>query len=183
MIVGSGATATDAVRLAERHQPDIVLLDLDIPGSGLTAIPAIYEVSPQTKVIILTASLNENDLVASLRAGAKGYALKGISASELAVVARSVMNGQGYVPPALAAKLISHGSVQPVIENDSRDELSDRERQIFDLVAEGLSNRQIAVSLNLTEKTIKNYMTAIMQKLRVRSRVEVALLARRSPRG
>lgn len=181
-VVGAGATADDAVRLAGELRPDVVLLDLDIPGGGVNALPAIAGASPATRVIMLTASAREDDVVAALRAGAKGYALKDVSSPELAEIVRYVVGGRSYVSPALAAHLLVQESEARKGKPDPLAALSERERQILDLVADGQSNRQIADGLGLTEKTVKNNMTVIMQKLQVRNRVEAALLARRALR-
>lgn len=182
-VVGEGESADDAVRLAGELRPDIMLLDLDIPGSGLSALGAIGAAAPETEVIVLTASTSEATMLACLRAGARGYALKGVSASELAKITRAVVAGEGYVPPALAARLLTHQPGALASSDLTINELSEREQQILAQVADGMSNRQIAQSLGLTEKTIKNNMTAIMQKLGVRNRVEAALLAKRALRG
>lgn len=181
-VVGEGESAEDAVRLAARLRPDILLLDLDIPGGGISVLEAIGGVAPTTEVIVLTASTSEAHMLTCLRAGARGYTLKGVSASELARITRAVAAGEGYVPPDMAARLLAH---PPDDDDDtalSLDTLSERERQILGELADGLSNRQIAQSLGLTEKTVKNNMTAIMQKLGVRNRVEAALMAKRALR-
>jgi two-component system nitrate/nitrite response regulator NarL len=180
VVVGEGESADDAVRLAAELNPDILLLDLDIPGGGFSVLQAVSATAPATEVIVLTASTSEANMLSCLRAGARGYALKGVSASELAKITRAVVAGEGYVPPALAARLLAH---TPDREGDAEvalDELSEREQQILAQLADGQSNRQIAQTLGLTEKTVKNNMTAIMQKLGVRNRVEAALMAKRA---
>jgi DNA-binding NarL/FixJ family response regulator len=184
-IVGEGGSAADAVHLASTLSPDIVLLDLDIPGGGLEALRAIGTAAPSTKVIMLTALVSEEKLMSVLQAGARAYVLKGVPARELAQIARSVLAGHGYVPPALASQLLTHGVRPPSqpSQHSLLDELTEREHQILALVACGESNQQIALSLHLSEKTIKNHMTAIMQKLQVRNRVEAALLVSRLSRN
>jgi DNA-binding NarL/FixJ family response regulator len=183
-IIGEGGSAADAIHLASTLHPDIVLLDLDIPGGGLEALRAIGTVAPTTKVIMLTALVSEEKLMSVLQAGARAYVLKGVPSRELAQIARSVLAGQGYVPPALASQLLTHGIRPPAPPSPHSvlDELTEREHQILALVARGESNQQIAMSLHLSEKTIKNHMTAIMQKLQVRNRVEAALLVSRLSR-
>ncbi len=181
-VVGEGDSAEEAIRLAANLRPDILLLDLDIPGGGLSVLQAISAAAPETEVIVLTASTSEANMLACLRAGARGYALKGVSASELAKITRMVLSGEGYVPPAMAARMLVHSPGGSASGESAIGELSEREQQILGQVADGLSNRQIALSLGLTEKTIKNHMTGIMQKLGVRNRVEAALLAKRALR-
>jgi DNA-binding NarL/FixJ family response regulator len=175
-VVGEGASADEARRLVELHGPDVCLLDITMPGGGLAAARDIAAASPQTRVVMLTVSEDEDDLLAAMKAGASGYVLKGSTAAELANVLRSVNAGEVYVAPALAWGLLREMS-RP--KSAPLDELSARERAVFELVAAGLSNQEIGDRLSLAEKTIKHYMTSILSKLRVRSRVEAALLAYR----
>ena len=180
-VVGQGETAGDAERLARELAPDIMLLDISLPGGGIAAVGAVLTACPTTKVIMLTASDEEDDLVAAMRAGAAGYVLKGVAARELVSIVRSVWAGQGYVAPALAAGLLA-GMVtvkQPEpVTSDPLANLTAREREVLELVAEGMSNKEVGVRLHLSEKTVKHYMTIIMEKLGVRNRVEAALLVR-----
>ncbi len=179
-IVGEATTALEAVRLASELLPDVILLDITIPGGGLNAARTIAATLPVTKIIMLTASEAEEDVLAALKAGARGYILKGVSARELTKIVRNVYAGEAYVTPTLAASLLSEmngnwrGQRPPT---NPLDELTDRERQILEKVASGLSNKEIAQQVFLTEKTVKHYMTNILQKLQVRNRVEAALLA------
>lgn len=184
-IVGEAGTADEAVRLAGELLPDVVLLDITIPGGGLDAACAITTASPVIKIIMLTASEAEEDVLAALKAGARGYILKGVSGRELVKIVRDVYAGEAYVTPSLAASLLSemsgalHGPQPPT---DPRDDLSERERQILEKLAAGMSNREIALQLYLSEKTVKHYMTNILQKLHVRNRVEAALIAQKMGR-
>lgn len=177
-VVGAGASAAEALQLAQQLQPDVLLLDIDIPGHGLTVIPAVLA-QLSTRILILTASSDEDYVITALKAGAHGYALKGVLSGELADIIRIVHSGKGYVPPELAAHLLV-GMVVPVEPASLLDVLTERERQILELVAAGSSNKEIARSLNVAEKTVKSYMTSIMQKLQVRNRVEAALALRSS---
>lgn len=184
-LVGEGTTADDAVRLAGDLLPDLILLDITIPGGGHRAAQLIAAAYPVIKIVMLTASEDEDDILAALKAGARGYILKGVSARELIRIIHAVAAGEGYVPPSLAASLLAEmtGSAPagPSATNPL-DELSERERQILEGVAAGLSNKEIGHQLSLTEKTVKHYMTNILQKLQVRNRVEAALLAQKRAR-
>ena len=175
-VVGEGASAAEALRLVEEHSPDVALLDIAMPGGGLNAARDITAASPATRVVMLTVSEDEDDLLAAMKAGASGYVLKGAAASELVNVLRTVNAGEVYVAPGLAWGLLREMS-RP--KSAPLDELSAREREVLELVAAGLSNQEIGDRLSLAEKTIKHYMTSILSKLRVRSRVEAALLAYR----
>jgi DNA-binding NarL/FixJ family response regulator len=185
-IVGQGTTAEEAVRLASDLLPDIILLDLDLPGSGLNAARIIADTCPVTKIVILTVSEADDHLVAALKVGARAYILKGVAGRELVRILRSVWAGESYVPPVLAASLLmemSEAGSRGARPANPLDELTERERQILEQVAAGLSNKEIGLHLHLTEKTVKHYMTNILQKLQVRNRVEAALLAQKSGRN
>lgn len=178
-VVAQGESLDDAVRLARECAPDVMLLDLNIPGGGINAAAAITAATPAVKVIMLTASTDEDDLAAAMRAGAKGYILKGVAARELVGIVRSVWAGQGYVAPALAAGLLARPATHQATI-DPLAALTEREREVLDCVAAGLSNKEVGARLHLSEKTVKHYMTIIMEKLGVRNRVEAALMVRES---
>lgn len=183
-IVGQGTTAADAVRLSISLLPDLLLLDINIPGGGLSVVHQIAAACPVTKIVMLTASEAEDDVLMALKAGARGYIIKGVAARELVSILRAVHAGESYVTPTLAASLLSDwtGSPGSAPESDPLAELTERERQILEGVATGLSNKEIGLQLSLSEKTIKHYMTNVLQKLHVRNRVEAALLARGTTR-
>jgi len=180
-VVGEGTTALDALRMASEYLPDLLLLDINIPGGGLNILPRISADCPVTKVIMLTASEEEDAVLSALKAGARGYILKGVSARELIRILRAVYEGDAYVTPTLAASLLSEmtGDASATHPPNPLDQLTAREHQILQLVAAGQSNKEIGFELHLSEKTIKHYMTNILQKLQVRNRVEAALLAQR----
>jgi two-component system, NarL family, nitrate/nitrite response regulator NarL len=179
-ILGQTTDAMGAVRLAREHLPDLALLDVTMPGNGLQAARDIATACPSTRIVMLTVSEDDDDVLAAMKAGASGYVLKGVSASALVTVLRSVHAGEVYVAPALAWSLLREmAKPRPV---DPLAELSSREREVLELVASGLSNQEIGLRLSLAEKTVKHYMTNILSKLQVRSRVEAALLAHRVPR-
>lgn len=174
-VVATGGDASSAVAAARRHLPELALLDIAMPGGGIEAARLIGPASPATRVVILTSSENEDDLRAAMDAGVKGYVLKGVAGRELRTILKSVNRGDVYVAPGLAYLMIQ-GLTRPR-PLDPFDELTAREREVLELVGAGLSNAEIGGRLGLAEKTVKHYMTAILGKLQVGSRVEAALLA------
>jgi DNA-binding NarL/FixJ family response regulator len=188
-VVGEGASADEAIRLARDLLPDLILLDIDMPGSGLQAAAAIAIACPVTKIVMLTVSEQEEHLVAAFKAGARGYILKGVAGRELIGILRAVAAGEGYVTPSLAAGLLADLKRETPASNAASsplDALTEREREILQLVASGYSNNETGQQLCLSEKTVKHYMTNVLQKLQVRTRVEAALLAQKgllSPGG
>jgi DNA-binding NarL/FixJ family response regulator len=142
---------------------------------GIEAAGRIAADSPGVRIMMLTVSENRENLMAALKAGAHGYVLKGVSASELRSITRRVAGGEAYVTPALAADMLTEFSQPHPI--DSFAELTAREANILKLVSQGLTNREIGEHMFIAEKTVKHYMTSILQKLHVRSRTEAALIA------
>jgi two-component system, NarL family, nitrate/nitrite response regulator NarL len=182
-VIGEGATADDAIRIAKAELPDIVLLDVNMPGGGVEAARAISNVCPVVKIIMLTVSESEEHVHEAMEAGVRGYVLKGTSGLELVNTLRAVARGEYYVTPRLAARILAL-SKRPSKTNDGPDafpDLTKREEQILDRVARGLTNKEIAKDLQISEKTVKHYMTNIMQKLQVRNRVEAALVFKKKP--
>jgi DNA-binding NarL/FixJ family response regulator len=163
------------VALATSTQPDVALLDIAMPGGGLDAARQIAVVSPSTRVVMLTSSEDNDDLVAAMNAGSQGYVLKGIAGRELREILKSIHGGSRYVTPGLA-----YGAIRGLSRPPAHDPLADltaRERDVLELVGGGLSNAQIGGRLGLAEKTVKHHMTAILGKLGAGSRVEAALIA------
>jgi two-component system nitrate/nitrite response regulator NarL len=179
-IVATGSSHNDAVEIVKRSHPDILLMDIQLPGGGIQAMQSIAAMACGTRVIMLTASDNESDVAAALEAGACGYVLKGTSGRELIGAVRLVQKGETYVTPALAARLLKdiHKRAAPVRSESAVFVLTPREETILECVAVGRTNKEIAIELNISEKTVKHYMTTIMHKLQVRNRVEAALKAR-----
>jgi two-component system, NarL family, nitrate/nitrite response regulator NarL len=175
-VVAQAGSGEEAVELAHELHPDIVLLDVSMAGmGGIEAAGKIAATSPVVRIMMLTVSENRENLMAALKAGAHGYVLKGVSASELRSITRRVAGGEAYVTPALAADMLTEFSNPHPI--DSFSELTARETTILQLLSQGLTNREIGERLYLAEKTVKHYMTSILQKLHVRSRTEAALIA------
>jgi two-component system nitrate/nitrite response regulator NarL len=163
-----------------------MLLDMNMPGSGLSAVEQIAEVCPAVKVIMLTVREDHDSVTMALKLGARGYILKGVGGSELVAIVRAVHDGGSYVSPSLAAKLLSNFN-QPggkgAAGDDALESLTAREEQILRLVGKGLSNKEIGNALDLKEKTVKHYVTNILQKLHLRNRVEAAVMLQRKAIG
>jgi two-component system, NarL family, nitrate/nitrite response regulator NarL len=178
-IVGEGANAEDAIRLAREFLPDIIFLDISMPGGGLNAAREIVENYPVVKIIILTGSEGESHVMSALKLGARAYVLKGVAARELVNILHAVQAGEIYVTPALAASLLTEMTATPRSEpaESTFGKLTEREREILELIAAGTSNKEIGLKLHLTEKTVKHYVTNIFQKLQVHNRVQAAVLA------
>lgn len=177
-VVGAGDTAADAERIAASANPDILLLDISLPGGGLAAAENILATQPDRKIVMLTISEANADLATALRLGVRGYVLKGIGASSLAEVLSHIAAGEKYVSPTLSAQLLDELIRPEKRKTDLVANLSEREFGIMSLVGEGLSNKEVAKRLNLQEKTVKHHMTRIFLKLKVRNRTEAALLMR-----
>jgi two-component system, NarL family, nitrate/nitrite response regulator NarL len=176
-IVAQGASAKDAIEMVQNTELDVLVLDISIPGGGLLALAKIIASKTETKVLMLTVSADESDVLSALRCGAHGYVLKGTSGPELVQALRSVFLDGHYLSPGLGAKLlldVGLGKTKP--KGEAFANLSSREDEIFKLVGRGLNNKEIATKLNLSDKTIKHYMTSVFQKLNVHSRLEAALL-------
>jgi DNA-binding NarL/FixJ family response regulator len=181
-IVGEGANAREAVEIAQQSLPDIILLDMNMPGSGLAAISHIAESCPAVKVITLTVREDHDAVTSALKLGARGYVLKGVSGSQLVEIIRTVQHGGSYVSPALAAKLLADfGASGPIASRGENvlGTLTAREEQILRLMGQGFSNKEIGNKLTLREKTVKHYVTNILQKLQLRNRVEAAVMLQR----
>jgi len=182
-VIGQGGSAEEAINLSKKLRPDIILIDLDMPGGGLNAARSISSEVPDTKIVILTASEEDENLINALKIGAKAYILKGVAARELLRILRMVIDGENYVPPALAASMLlemNMSKTHPKKEVDNPiNSLTNREKEILEGLAQGLSNKEIGQKLFLSEKTVKHYITIILQKLQVRNRVEAALLAQK----
>lgn len=178
-VVGEGGTAEQAIELAQKFLPDIMLIDMNMPGSGLTAVARISELCPAVKLIVLTVQEDHDSVTQALKFGARAYILKGVGASHLVEIVRAVNDGGSYVSPSLAAKLLSNfgrSRSKTAADQDPIETLTAREEQILDLLGKGLRNKEIARQLDLKEKTVKHYVTNILQKLHLRNRVEAAVL-------
>ncbi len=176
-VIATGGSADDAVRIANERSPRMMLLDLSMPGSGLDAAKTICVAYPSIKVMILTVSEREDDVIAAMSTGVCGYILKGISGSDLIATLKAVSLGETYITPNLAARLLSKSrtATSRTQPKEPEVQLTVREEQILVEVKAGLTNKEIARKLALSEKTVKHYMTSVLQKLRARNRVEAAM--------
>jgi DNA-binding NarL/FixJ family response regulator len=185
-VVGQAGDGDQAVALALALQPDLVLLDVSMPkGGGLGALTRILQMPSPPPVAMLTASEADDDVMQAIGLGAMGYVLKGVGADELIAIVREVAAGRSYVSAGLAQRLLVAMRRRKAVaaEPNPLDDLSKREEDILKLVATGKSNREVGEALDLQEKTVKHYMTSILQKLHVRNRVEAAMLARQHLRA
>jgi DNA-binding NarL/FixJ family response regulator len=184
-VVAQGATAHDAVSLVRLYTPAILLLDVGIPGGGLHVLQQLSAGSLSTKIMMLTISDDSRNVFDTLQHGASGYALKGIDAKELVSAVRAVLRGERYVSPELGAQIIwdiAHNrSGLAEAGAGAHNGLSIREKEVLKLISLGYSNKKAGISLNISEKTVKHYVTCLLDKLHVSSRLELALLARNAP--
>jgi DNA-binding NarL/FixJ family response regulator len=178
-MVGEGGSKDDAIRIVREICPDVMLMDISMPGNGLDAIAEALDICPGLKIVVLTVSEASDDIAKAIKLGAKGYVLKGVGSRALADVVMTVASGESYVSPALSAKLIAGLSAPAETEKtDPLAELTEREQEVLTLVASGLSNKRVARELDLHEKTVKHHMTRILSKLKVSNRTEAALTLR-----
>jgi NarL family two-component system response regulator LiaR len=175
-VVGEAADGAEALRVVDALRLDVVLIDLVMPGiDGLGAIERIREQAPETRVVVLTSFADESKLFAALRAGAAGYLLKDVQPAELAQAIRTVAAGEALLDPAVTARVLrrmSEGERRP-----KHAALTRRELEVLHLIARGLSNKQIAAELVLSEKTVKTHVSNVLGKLRLSDRTQAALYA------
>lgn len=170
-LVATGGSAADALRIVRENSPDVLLLDLVLPGSGLHAARKIAEQSPGVGVLVLTGSDDELSVSAAFEAGAKGFVTKGATIAELAEAITSIKAGRPYVTQSIASRLIVQKLTKsPAPSPDDLERLNYRETQVLERAARGMTNQDIAEELSLHVRTIKNYMSRILQKLNVRNR-------------
>jgi two-component system nitrate/nitrite response regulator NarL len=178
-VLAQGGSSDEAIRIARDTRPDILLLDLSMPGGGLQAITAVRRLVPGQKIVVLTVSEAGDDVLMALREGVDGYILKGVGSKDLLDALVGVAAGQRYVSPLLSARLLADLSTRvDRLPTDPMAQLTSRERQVLDLVADGLSNKGIGLKLNLHEKTVKHHLSRIFFKLKVSNRTEAAMVLR-----
>jgi DNA-binding NarL/FixJ family response regulator len=176
-VVGEAAHGDEAVRLARQFQPDVVLMDISMPGSGgLDATRRLSETAPNTRVLILTVYEDDGVLEEAIRVGAAGYILKRALESELVSAIRAVARGDMYVHPGMVRGLLSRTALVPG-EEPAADALTPRELEVLELIAHGHTNRQIAKILSISERTVESHRANLMDKLDLHSRVELVRYA------
>jgi DNA-binding NarL/FixJ family response regulator len=183
-IVGEAAAGAEAVRLVRELAPDVVVMDLNMPGiTGVEATRQITAIAPLTRVLVLTISDQDADVMDAILAGACGYLLKDASIQELMRGIEAAGSGESIVSPTIAAKVLQRvraSSSQPEIEQTIRAELSEREIQVLKLIANGKDNAMIAAELHISPKTVKNHISNILMKLQIDNRIQAAVYAVRS---
>jgi DNA-binding NarL/FixJ family response regulator len=172
-VVGAVSSAEEAIALVPRLRPDVVLLDLELPGlGGVEAIPRLIEASPATKVLVFTAYDTDERVLGALRAGAKGYLLKGAAVADIVRAIRDVASGGSALEARVAAKVVAS-----VRTPRAADHLTDREREVLGLIAQGLPSKQIARALNISERTVKFHTSSLLHKLGADNRAQAVALA------
>ena len=176
-VVGDVGSAQEAIRITPALRPDVAILDARLPdGSGIDVCRTIRSKNPEIKAIILTSYDDDEALFAAIMAGASGYVLKQVRTADLVDTVRRVAAGQSLLDPAVTARVLERLR-SPEPEADELASLTEREREILTLIAEGLTNRQIGQRLYLAEKTVKNYVSSLLAKLGLERRTQAAVLA------
>jgi DNA-binding NarL/FixJ family response regulator len=180
-VVAQGASGPEAVRLAAEHQPDLVLMDVEMPGGGLEATREIVEGSTRTRVLILTMFDLDDYVVEARRAGAAGFVLKTTGPADLIHAVKACAAGETVVGPSVMARLVdSYVRRPPIAQVRDFDELTDRERDVLRAMTKGLSNAEIGRELYVAEATVKTHVARILAKLGVRDRVQAVVRAYQS---
>jgi NarL family two-component system response regulator LiaR len=176
-IVGEAANGREAVDKVRALRPDVVLMDLLMPEmDGITATKAIKEVAPEVKIIVLTSFQDDEHILPAIEAGATGYLLKDVSAPELVKAIEGAFQGQAQLHPEVARKLMEQVR-QPRRRQEPGEDLTPRERDVLGLIASGMSNKEIARELVMTERTVKGHVSNILGKLGLQDRTQAALYA------
>jgi DNA-binding NarL/FixJ family response regulator len=184
-VIGEATKGDEAVALAVQHQPDVVLMDLQMPGlNGVEATRRILQAKPQTGVLIVTMFEDTDSLLATMRAGARGYILKDADEDELIRSIHAVAKGEALFSPTVAKRLLQYVSkVTPSAGREAFPELTEREREVLALLAQGLSNREVAERMGLSLKTARNHVSNVLSKLQVADRSEAIARARAAGLG
>jgi DNA-binding NarL/FixJ family response regulator len=187
--VGEAGNGDEAVTLADEFRPDVILMDLKMPGTnGIEATRRIYATHPQSRVLVLTMFDDDDSVFAAMRAGARGYLLKDADKDEVVRAIVAVERGEAIFSPAIAQRMIQYFSAAPSAgsrknQGDEFAELTERELEILDLIARGHNNMMIANRLSLSIKTVQNYVSSILTKLQVADRAQAIVRAREAGFG
>jgi len=184
-VVGEAATGEEALALANSLAPDVIVMDLQMPGgTGLAATRAILQASPHIRILMVTLFDDNESVFTALRAGARGYILKDTGAAEMARAVQAVGRGEAIFSPAIANRLIDFfATPHPSVPKDVFPSLTEREREVLGLIAQGHANPEIARQLSLSVKTIHNYVSNIFSKLQVADRAQAIIRAREAGLG
>jgi DNA-binding NarL/FixJ family response regulator len=183
-IVGQAATGDEAVAHAAASQPDLIVMDLNMPGiDGIEATRRIVATSPHIAVLVVSMYESDDQVFGALKAGARGYLLKGADRGELVRAIRSVASGAAIFGPAIARRLVAFFATREAVEATAFPELTEREREILDMVARGLNNTEITQRLILSPKTVRNHISNIFSKLQVADRARAIVRAREAGLG
>lgn len=184
-VAGEAATGEEAVELARSCHPDVVVMDINMPGlNGIEATTRILATTEDVHVLVMTMHEDDEAIFAALRAGAHGYLLKGALQADALRAIRAVANGEAILGPSIAERLRAYVATPPATDPaDAFPELTDREIEVLKLLAERRTNAEIAATLFLSQKTVRNYVSGILDKLRVADRAEARLLARAAGLG
>lgn len=180
-LVGEATNGQEAVVLAEKLQPDVILMDLQMPGGdGLSAIREIVQTSPHIRILVVTMFEDDDSVFAAMRSGARGYVLKDTNDEEMKRAIMAVGNGEAIFSPAIAQRMMTFFADRPAAVTDMFPELTDSERNVLKLMAQGKSNEAIARQLSFSVKTVRNYCSNIFSKLQVADRAQAIVKARES---
>ena len=183
-VVGEAATGEEAVATASDLRPDVILMDLQMPGTnGIVATRKVLQQDPNVKVLVVTLLEDDDSVFMALRAGARGYALKDADEDEMVRAIRAVGRGEAIFSPAIAGRVLAYFSAPTVAPPQAFPTLTDREREILKLIARGHPNPSIANQLSLSTKTVGNYVSNIFTKLRVADRAQAIVRAREAGLG
>jgi two-component system, NarL family, response regulator LiaR len=177
-VTGEAPNGKIGVEMALKMCPDVILMDLMMPEmDGITAIKKICEQEKNSRIIALTSFLEDSNIIPAIRAGATSFLLKDVSPTELVETIRAASRGEARLPPNVARKLMEQVTTQPVSPTDPTGEITDRELEVIQLVARGMSNKEIASSLVISEKTVKSHISSILSKLNLSDRTQLAIYA------
>jgi DNA-binding NarL/FixJ family response regulator len=183
-VVGEAATGEEVVTLAGELKPDIILMDIQMPGiNGIEATRRIVRSDPGIGIVVVTMFEQDDSVFAAMRAGARGYVLKGADADEVVKVVRAVAEGEAHFGPDIARRLMGYFSDPKPATTVAFPELTAREGEVLDLIARGMSNQEIAKQLYVSQKTVRNHVSNVFLKLQVADRAQAIVRAREAGLG